>query len=655
MKNKINNKILYLIPLFFAIVLFYRVGYNYADIVKREYNFAKTEASILNKHVIENRNYYQKLFINHTIKLNEETLLALPAYSSSLISESFTQKNNLGVEIRTVSDRARNAKNSANSSEIKAIKFFSSNPKSTEYFDETDNNYYQYASALRIRPVCLKCHGKKESAPAFIQKRYPNAYDYKLGEVRGIISITIPKERVKEYFYHDFLYATLYDIILFVLLFIVVYYFVKQTKSINDSLEEEVLSKTNEIRYTLVMDRLTLLPNRLQLIEDLQKNLTKEKYKVLILLDIDKFKDINDFYGAAFGDKVLQSVASTISSLCTNNKATLYKLPSDEYAIYIDESLEKNLILEKIQTIIKSTQETQYLIDQNSIYVTLSCGVAFESNDILTKADMALRYAKENKKSLIIYNNSLDMSAKIDENNKGLSLLKDAFSRDAVIPFFQPIYNVKSKKIEKYESLVRIVNDDEIIAPYKFLDIAVKSKLYPRITKIMIEKTFEFFKESSYEFSINLSINDITDAKTSKFIFEKLKEFNEPERIVFELLETDRVENYEQLKEFIKELKKYGVKVAIDDFGSGYSNFSHILELHIDYLKIDASLVKYITTDENSKKITNTIINFASDLGVKTIAEYVEDKESLELLTQMGVDYIQGYYIGKPQATLQEV
>jgi len=252
MQNRINSRVLYLIPLFFFIVLSYKVIYNYADIKKREYNFAKTEAEILNKHVVENRNYYQKLFINHTIKLNEKTLLALPAYSSSIISENFSKKNDLGVEIRTVSDRARNAKNSANSSELKAIEYFSTNPKSREYFDEKGDNYYQYASVLRIEQVCLKCHGKKEDAPTFIQKHYPNAYDYKLGEVRGIISITIAKERVKEYFYHDFLYATLYDIVLFVLLFLVVYYFIKQTKNINDSLEEEVLNKTKEIRYTLI-------------------------------------------------------------------------------------------------------------------------------------------------------------------------------------------------------------------------------------------------------------------------------------------------------------------------------------------------------------------------------------------------------------------
>ncbi len=180
----------------------------------------------------------------------------------------------------------------------------------------------------------------------------------------------------------------------------------------------------------------------------------------------------------------------------------------------------------------------------------------------------------------------------------------------------------------------------------------MKSKLYPRITKIMIEKTFAFFENKEYEFSINLSIEDVLNKKTKEFIIQKIESFPRPEKIVFEILESEKIENYEELKDFIQTIKHCGCKFAIDDFGSGYSNFAHVLELNVDYLKIDASLVKYITTDENSRVITKTIINFASTLGLKTIAEFVEDKDALVMLEKMGIDYIQGYYIGKPQEGL---
>ena len=129
-----------------------------------------------------------------------------------------------------------------------------------------------------------------------------------------------------------------------------------------------------------------------------------------------------------------------------------------------------------------------------------------------------------------------------------------------------------------------------------------------------------------------------------------MKEVNKP--VVFEILETASFENYEKLKDFIKTTKSFGCKIAIDDFGSGYSNFSHVLSLNVDYLKIDASLVKNILYDANSRVITQTIIDFAVNLNLKTIAEYVEDKESHELLDKIGANYIQGYYIGKPKESL---
>ncbi|HFB53758.1 MAG TPA: EAL domain-containing protein, partial [Sulfurimonas autotrophica] len=180
-----------------------------------------------------------------------------------------------------------------------------------------------------------------------------------------------------------------------------------------------------------------------------------------------------------------------------------------------------------------------------------------------------------------------------------------------------------------------------------------KSKLYHHITYVMLEKSFAFFADKEqYEFSVNLSIDDMLNEKTVHFILEKLSTYNAPHRVVFEILENNKIENYQEIKKFIQKVKAYGAKIAIDDFGSGYSNFSHVLELNVDYLKIDASLVKNITQDENAKKVTQTIVNFAKNIGLQTIAEYVEDEASLKELSSLGVDFIQGYYIGKPAPKL---
>lgn len=651
--NKIFNKrVLYIIPLIFLVVIIFRITYSYQDAKREEYNFAKKEAESLNSLAMAHRNYYQKLFINKTIKLSAKTLPALPAFSSSPISEAFSQNNPLNIRIQTVSDRARNPKNNANKDELKAVHFFKSNPKETKYFDDKNSEYYQYASALRIKQACLKCHGPKEDAPQFIQDSYDNAYDYKLGDVRGIMSISIPKDNLNEYFLSHFFRSTAYDFSLFIALFLAIFYLVKKSKNINDFLDNEVESKTKELKDSLLTDGLTKLPNRLKLIEDLHEKVDNP-VRHLALLNIDRFKDINDFYGHELGDILLQQTTITIQTICKNINSMIYKLPSDEFAIFTTRDVPADKFYKIIDNIISSIQETAYEIDKNSIFITISCGISSNTKPMLTKADMALQVAKSDKHHIIVYDETLDATQTINKNIQGVSLLKHAIKNDTITPYFQPIYNVKTKQIEKYEALARIIQEDGgVILPYQFLDIAIKSKLYPSITKSILQKSFKFFQDKDYDFSINLSIDDVLNKNTLNFIVKNLQEYNKSEQVVFEILESDKIGNYEELKEFISTVKKFGCKIAIDDFGSGYSNFLHILELDVDYLKIDASLVKNVTTNANARKITRTIIQFASSLDIKTIAEFVEDEASLNLLHEMGVDFVQGYYIGKPKESL---
>ncbi|MEA3369945.1 MAG: EAL domain-containing protein [Campylobacterota bacterium] len=654
MNQLFSTRVLYLIPLIFLIVIVFRIALNYQLTKDEVYNFAKKEAEVLNSHAMAHREYYQELFISKVLPLNEETLPALPAYASRPISETFSKNNLLNVEIHTVSDRARNPINSANSDELKAIKFFKNNPDQTKYFSDENEEFFQYASALRIKQACLKCHGKKEDAPQFIQDNYPNAYDYKIGDVRGVMSIVIPKKVINEYFYKNFLRSIIYDLLLFITLFITIFFLLKKSKKLNDYLEIEIKSKTKELKDSLVIDRLTQLPNRLKLLEDI-KNHDESSHRHLAILNIDRFKEINDFYGHTTGDEILKQTASTIKKICKCPQSIIYKLPSDEYAIFSTSNISADQFYTYVNNTITSIQERKYETGDNIIFITISCGIASNRELIITKADMALQIAKNDKRRVITYSDSMDTSERINQNLQGMLLLRDAIKNDNITPHFQPIYNVNTKKIEKYESLARIILDDgKVIAPFEFLDIAIKSKLYPSITRNIIRKSFEFFKEYDYDFSINISIKDILNSNTTDFILKSLEDFEKPQRVVFEILESDKIGNYAELKEFISRVKKFGCQIAIDDFGSGYSNFSHILELDIDYIKIDASLVKRVATDKNSKKITATIIQFASSLGVKTIAEFVEDKESLDTLQEMGVDFVQGYYIGKPESGLNK-
>ena len=647
----LNSKVLRVIPHIFLIIVILKIIYTYFETKNREYDFAKKEAEVLNSYAIENRMYYQKLFIDGTLNLSEQTLPALPAFSSHVISTNFSKNNPLNITVATVSDRARNSKNQADKDELKAIEFFKKELYEKSYFSDSNSEFYQYATVLKVEPKCLKCHGKKEDAPLYIQKNYKNAYNYKLGDVRGIISIKIPTKNLNSYFFKNFLKSILYDIFLYLLLFLGISYLIKQSKEINIALEEKVKEKTSELKNSFLYDRLTLMPNRLKLIEDIEQS-SNLKSSHLALINIDAFKDINDLYGYETGDELLIQISKKIWGFCKDTNS-VYKLPNDELAIFTTADITEENFFIMIRDLLNRINEITFSISEQSIFVSFSCGIASNKSSLLIKANTALQIAKRHSKSIVVYDSSLDTKKQITKNIDSLLILKDAIKLNQITPYYQPIYNTRTKKIEKYESLARIITDDaRVILPFTFLDIAVKSKLYPEITKAMIIKTFKFFKDKNLEFSINLSILDIQNQDTIKFITDKLKEFPNPNKVVFEILEGDRIENYEEIKSFIKDVKKYECKVAIDDFGSGYSNFSHILELNVDYLKIDSSLVKFVTTDENSRVVVKTIINFASNLGLKTIAEFVEDKDALELLEKMGVDFVQGYYIGKPDKEL---
>jgi len=653
MRSLFNRRVLNLIPVIFLIIILLKVTYSYNNLSHKEREFAKKEAEVLSSYSLAHRDYYQKLFIDKTIPLTKKTIKALPAYSNGIISQKFSQNNSLDITVRTVSDRVRNPLNIADKEEMKAIEFFKNNSDAKYYFNDKNRKYYQYASPLKIEQKCLTCHERRSEAPPFIREKYDTAYDYKLNDIRGVLSIKIPKKQVENYLYANFIEVTLFDIVLFFALYLGIIYLTKKSKLMNKLLEEEIQKKSNELKATYIVDKLTKLPNRQQLIEDIKQNSYK-KTSHLALLNIDSFKDINDFYGYHSGDKILKTIAKILVNECLCEDAKIYKLPSDEFAIFSLKDIEEELFIQKIEKLIEIIHKHEFIVQNNTIYIIISCGISGKREELMITADIALQKAKARNKPLVIYNEKLNITEKILQNTKNITILKDAIEHNLIVPFYQPIYNIKNHTIEKYECLARIVQKDgTIIPPYQFMETAIKSKLYLHITKSMLNKSFDFFREKEYEFSINLSIIDIINHEMQEFIIEKLKKFPEPERIVFEILENEKLGNYESVKKFISNIKKFGCKFAIDDFGSGYSNFSHVYELNIDYIKIDASLVKDIATDDTSRIITKSIISFASNLGLKTIAEYVEDIESFEMLEEMGVDYIQGYYIGKPMPTIQ--
>ncbi len=401
-------------------------------------------------------------------------------------------------------------------------------------------------------------------------------------------------------------------------------------------------------------DSLTKLGSR----DKLHRDLNDTSYPCLVLINIDRFSQINDFYGHEFGDKVLQAFSQTLQSEIQEKCVypyDLYRYGGDEFAVRISK-YEKEEILDIFLSILEKIERDSIYVEGREININLSCGVSFEgSSEALLSADMALKISKKEQKSLVVFSEQNSLNQQYKDNLFWAGKIKLAIEQNRVVPFFQPIVDNKNLGFHKYEALVRIIKTNgDIVPPFSFLDIAKQTKQYLQLTKIMIEKSFATFKEQKdLEFSVNLTIEDIFCPDMQNYLFEKLDQNPDiAKRLVLEIVESESIEDYEQIIEFIKVVKSKGCKIAIDDFGSGYSNFEYLVKLQADYIKIDGSLIRNINTQRESYVVVSTIVNFAKQMGIKTIAEYIEDEEILKTTKKLGIDYSQGYHFSPPRQEL---
>ncbi len=396
-------------------------------------------------------------------------------------------------------------------------------------------------------------------------------------------------------------------------------------------------------KQKLFTNSLTGLPNRYKLLTDLAEN----KGGALAVVNIDLFRVFNDYYGVDVGDKILIEFANRLVKVFASSSATVYKLPSDEYGI-LCEVCKSDFIDEVTSGINLATLDP---IRCGDIEVTISAttGVAIAKEDVLKKANIALEFAKNHRKNIAVYDESMLVHKNYEKNIIISKAIREAIDGDWFVPYFQPIVNCISGKIEKYETLVRLIKPTgEVLSPIEFLDIAKAIKLYPYITRAVVSKAFEIFKNREESFSINLSVEDILDEHTRGFVLGMLGGYGMSGRVILEILESEGIENYNDVSEFLRAAKELGAIIAIDDFGSGYSNFEHLAKLNVDIIKIDGSLIKNIDTDKNSQIIVETIVSFAKKLELQSVAEFVHSEAVFDKIKEIGVDYGQGYFLGKP-------
>lgn len=409
-------------------------------------------------------------------------------------------------------------------------------------------------------------------------------------------------------------------------------------------LEKLVEAKSQKLLQLYTIDRIS----GLYTLGKFEEDLLQCSDVSLALFKINDFKSLNDFYGYEVGDSIIRQCADFLrEKFSILDNTNLYRISGSHFALLTpipSDDLEKFAILTN-----HIFENMPIKIENELIHLQMAIAIVPHNEAVsLSKGDTALREAQRTGK-VVVYRQDTIKDQLRSKKLKYKEEIKRALRENRFVPFYQPIIDNTTKKIIKYEALARLIlPDGKIITPEHFLNIAKETKTYGQISHMVIKKAMDDFKDSECNVSINLSIDDIKNSFTQKFLFAQIEAFPEPKRLVFELLESEGIDSYEELGIFLNRLKHYGCRIAIDDFGSGYSNFEHLAKLNIDYIKIDGSLIMDIESGILSQTIVELITSFAKKMEIKTIAEFVSNRSIETMVDSMEVTESQGYLFGQP-------
>lgn len=417
----------------------------------------------------------------------------------------------------------------------------------------------------------------------------------------------------------------------------------------------DIKKAEKEIKKQALTDELTQLANRRALYEYMGKEYDYSTFGMMFI-DIDNFKDINDYYGHNFGDGIILCVANKLKEICTDS--FICRLGGDEFLVVFKDIENEKIICDKAKKIL----ENSYIEKNHKKYdFSLSIGIATgddtpDIDRLLIKVDIAMYKAKElGKNRFVLYTKELE-----DERNLKLNIEKDlayAIEKNEIRLFYQPQYTV-DKKLKGFEALFRWQNDKYKNVPViKIIEVLESSNLIIDIGYYLMRKACKFAKElneNSKEkiiVSVNISAIQIMDKNFITNIKSIFKETGVSiDYIGVEITETVLLKNIEENIEKIRELKDMGITISLDDFGSGYSSLNYIVMLPLSIIKIDKSFIWGMDVKDGYIKLLKLIVESAHSLNLPIVAEGVETEEQLHILNEIKVDYIQGYLFSKPLA-----
>ena len=423
-------------------------------------------------------------------------------------------------------------------------------------------------------------------------------------------------------------------------------------------------SRDEELRQLANYDSLTGLLNKhnfnIQLKQEIQRTLVEEDSSALLFIDLDQFKHVNDNLGHAAGDRLLKQVADLLKNRIRTDDV-ISRFGGDEFTI-IAKSIQERDARTIAESILKAMQQFVFVENGQAFNIYCSIGMvliegdAFSAEEVFSQADMSCFHAKSEGRNRY---HMFDLTQQ-EELRKGADIswskrISDAIENDYFTLFYQPVVSLDGDDAEHYEVLIRMVMEgDEIIHPNAFLPAAERLGVAIDIDYWVVRNSLRKISEFHHDgrdvyLSINLS-GRIFDAPE---LYEKVKRYISQynvnaERIIFEITEQTAVRHIEKAGEIIGKLMTLGCKFALDDFGVGFSSFNYLKRLPVNYLKIDGDFITDMVQDPVDQAMVQSMIQIAKTLNKKTIAEYVQDAATLEMLKGFGADYVQGYYLGKP-------